>query len=413
MRRKVEEGAPLTAAELDVLERAARADGGPTLRLALAHALLNAGEERAALGLLEVLARDFPRDLQVKLGRARALAGVERYAEAEQVLQQALALNPGDPEALKALAVIALRRGEVHRARQHVAEALRADPFDAEARLLKEELEAADFSGAPAASPPPASLPELVRALVERLEALRVPHLRRGRDLLLRLREGGVARVDLRSLHVAYARGGRDLATAAGATARELAGLTLGIPRERDELLARALPVLRDSSFRAGDAGAVSREGPAGLMVYYVLEDPELVRYLPGWALEQRGVTLEELDRAAWENLDLRPVSLRPVWIDQGTVVAAPRPTGLWALAAGDGHDGARVLGAAQRARLGAEIAGEGPYRVDLGRRELTLLCSAAQLEPAALLDALPAAPDGIPGRFLLEPTGRLSVLAS
>ena len=40
----------------------------------------------------------------MELGYARALVGLERYAEAETSLHRALELNPGDPEALKSLA---------------------------------------------------------------------------------------------------------------------------------------------------------------------------------------------------------------------------------------------------------------------------------------------------------------------
>ena len=82
----------------------------------MAHALVNADAEREALPLLERLRRDFPEDLQVRLGLARALLGLERHGDAEAVLREALVLSPGDPEALKVLAVLALRRGEGPRA---------------------------------------------------------------------------------------------------------------------------------------------------------------------------------------------------------------------------------------------------------------------------------------------------------
>src|SRR5207248_528163 len=100
VRGKVERGEALEPAELAELERAAAASDGPVLRLAVAQALLNAGSEREALQLLERLARDFPRDLQTHLGHARALAGLERYADAERALRAALALSPEDPEGL-------------------------------------------------------------------------------------------------------------------------------------------------------------------------------------------------------------------------------------------------------------------------------------------------------------------------
>src|SRR3954464_6848540 len=144
-RGKVERGEALAPGELSALERAAASSAGPTLRLAVAHALMNGGAEREALRLLEALARDFPRDLQTHLGHARALIGLERWAEGEGALQRALALSPEDPEAMKVLAVIALRRGERGRAAALVETVLRIDPFDGEARLIKEELEAVEI----------------------------------------------------------------------------------------------------------------------------------------------------------------------------------------------------------------------------------------------------------------------------
>ena len=52
LRRKVEAGEPLSDAELESLRTAAQNTPGPTLRLAVAHALVNAGAEREALRLL-------------------------------------------------------------------------------------------------------------------------------------------------------------------------------------------------------------------------------------------------------------------------------------------------------------------------------------------------------------------------
>src|SRR5690606_16591424 len=116
------------------------------------------------------LVRDFPRDLQCWLGLARAHVGLDRKGDAERALKEALALSPGDPEALKVLATLAMQRGEFARARQLVADVLRVDPFDDEARLLKTELESAHL-------PPPdtaqnvALRPEFTRALLQALRA--------------------------------------------------------------------------------------------------------------------------------------------------------------------------------------------------------------------------------------------------
>ncbi|MGA9524476.1 MAG: tetratricopeptide repeat protein, partial [Myxococcaceae bacterium] len=128
IRRKVESGDRLSMRELDVLREAARSQPGPTLRLAVAHAMINAEENRSALTLLERLVGDFPRDLQSWLGLASALLALDRFVEAERALNAALALSPRDPEALKALALLAMRRGEHSRAREWIADVLRRDP---------------------------------------------------------------------------------------------------------------------------------------------------------------------------------------------------------------------------------------------------------------------------------------------
>lgn len=408
IRRKVEAGEALTDAELSALDDAARAHGGPTLKLTVAHALLNAGDERQGLGLMERLARDYPRDVQVRLGHARALVGLERYADAERALKEALGLNPGDPEALKALAVVALRRGELARARGFVADVLRRDPFDAEARLLKEELEAVD----PGGTPPEATAmkPEFIDALMKRLVERGVPHLRHGKDVLVKLAAGGVARVDLGSLYAAYLDSGRPLAQAVEVTAGELVELSSGLPAEREALLAAALPVLRDASFRDSATGSVSREGPAGLMVYYVLDHPDLVRYVPRAFVEAGRVTLEELDAAAWENLAKRPPQLAPAAVRDGALGLAQRPSGLWMMGTADGHDAARLLCAPHRALVARQV-GPGPWRVNLGHRELVLLCAESDAKACAQLDAYPLAANGLRGRFRLDAEGHLALL--
>src|SRR6185436_7949535 len=118
----------------------------------------------------------YPRDLQTRLGHARALAGLERWAEAERALQQALALSPEDPEAMKVMAVLALRRGERGRAAALVEAVLRIEPFDGEARLIKEELETGDVE-------PPS--PDAVQEIGEALRRRRVRHLFKGGELLV------------------------------------------------------------------------------------------------------------------------------------------------------------------------------------------------------------------------------------
>ncbi|RKH01992.1 tetratricopeptide repeat protein [Corallococcus sp. CA053C] len=405
LRRKVEAGDVLSDAELDALRAEAASSPGPTLRLAVAHALVNADAEREALPLMQALRRDFPEDLQVRLGLARALLGLERHRDAEGELREALVLSPGDPEALKVLAVLALRQGEAARARAYVAEAVERDPFDAEAKLLRAELEAADLPPSPA--PQEQVLrPEFTAALTAALGRAGVGFRRQGKDLLVKLASGGVGRVDVGSLYAAYreAPGAQGLTAHAEALAARLGGLSSGVGPTGVALEALR-PVLRPAGFAATAQGALFRPGPAGLEVFYVLEDAEFVRYLPASALVDSGLTLEAVDAAAWRNLEAHPADVRPVVIDQGEVRLAEAFSGVWAVTGGDGYDGARLLTMSQRRWLDAATGG-GRLRVSLGRREVALLCRASDADSVQVLTAWGHAPDGVPGLLLLEGEG-------
>ncbi|MFY0571213.1 tetratricopeptide repeat protein [Archangium lansingense] len=399
LRRRVEAGEPLSDAELEALRGAAHNTPGPTLRLAVAHALVNAGAEREALRLLETLRRDFPQDVQVRLGLARALLGLERPGDAEAVLREALILNPGDPEAQKVLAMLALRRGEHGRARAYVANVLERDPFDEEARLLQAELEAADV-------PPPPALrvqalrPEFTAALLAALHRAGVACRRQGKDLLVKLASGEVGRVDVASLYAAYRDGTQDLDTYVQGMVVRLGGLS-GPAVDAGSLEARLRPVLRPGGFEAQATGALHRPGPAGLAVFYVLEDAEFVHYLPGDALGPAGLSAEAVDALAWRNLEAHPAPVRPVVLDEGQVVLAESFSGLWAVAGGDGYDAARLLTGEQGRRLVLH-AGEVPLRVHLGRREFALVCRESDGPACESLNRLGSAPDGIPGLFQL-----------
>ncbi|RKH19673.1 tetratricopeptide repeat protein [Corallococcus sp. CA047B] len=402
LRRKVEAGDVLTDAELDALRAEAAQRPGATLRLTVAHALVNADAEREALPLMQALRRDFPQDLQVRLGLARALLGLERHRDAEAELRDALVLSPGDPEALKVLAVLALRQGEAARARAYVAEAVERDPFDAEAKLLRAELEAADLPPAP--TPQEQVLrPEFTAALTAALGRAGMGFRRQGKDLLVKLASGGVGRVDVGSLYAAYreAPGAQGLTAYVEALAARLGGLSSGVGPV-GVALETVRPVLRPTGFVAGTQGALFRTGPEGLEIYYVLEDAEFVRYLPASALVASGLTLEAVDAAAWRNLEAHPADVRPVVIDQGEVRLAEAFSGVWAVTGGDGHDGARLLTKAQRRWLDAATGG-GRLRVNLGRREVVLLCRDSDADSVRILTSLGHAPDGVPGLFLLE----------
>lgn len=72
--------------------------------------------------------------------RASAFLGLEKRGEAEQSVQEALALNAAEPEALLGLARLALLRGDTKEALTHVDKALAADKDYLPAWLLKGEV---------------------------------------------------------------------------------------------------------------------------------------------------------------------------------------------------------------------------------------------------------------------------------
>ncbi|MCU0695608.1 MAG: tetratricopeptide repeat protein [Myxococcaceae bacterium] len=393
----MEAGEPLDAAEFAALERAAREEGGPRLRTAVAQALINADEVVEAVRLLETARRDFPTNLHVHLAFGRAAASLERWGDAERALHQALELQPDDPEVLTALAVVALRRGERTRARALVDDVLSRDPFHAEAQLLASELK----SGAPQAELA-ASREDFVHALLDQLKRQSTPHLMQKQQLLVRLSRKGIARLDVDALYQDFVDSGRGLDEGVRSVGREIAEKALAVPGGKLQFLSRVLPVLRDSSFLERSEGAVRREGPAGLWVFYAVEDPEAVLYVPQGLLDSHRMTVDQLDAVAWKNLDARPAEVRAIELEQGALRLSPNPTGLWCIAHGDGHDGARLLTPAHQAAM-ERTAGPGPFRVYLGLRELVLFCRLGDPLNAAKLEGLDAARDGIGGGWRLE----------
>ena len=117
IREKVWNGEVLSDPELRELETAAQREGGPIWRTTVAQALINADAINQAIPILEAVRRDFPGEIQAHLALGRALISLEKWTEAEAPLKRALELNPGDPEPTKALATLALRRGEWSRVR--------------------------------------------------------------------------------------------------------------------------------------------------------------------------------------------------------------------------------------------------------------------------------------------------------
>jgi tetratricopeptide (TPR) repeat protein len=402
IQKKVESGERLDDAEFAALERAAREAGSPVLRTAVAQALINADEVVEAVRLLEAARRDFPTNLHVHLAFGRAAASLERWSDAERALHEALALQPDDPEVLTALAVVALRRGERTRARALIDDVLSRDPFHAEAQLLASELKA---------QPPTLDLQpsrdDFVHALLDQLKRQSTPHLMQKQQLLVRLSRKGIARLDVEALYQDFLESGRALDEGVQSVGREIAEKALAVPGGKLQFLSRVLPVVRDSSFLERAEGAVRREGPAGLWIFYAVEDPEAVLYVPQGLLDAHRMAVEQLDSVAWKNLDARPAEVRAIELEQGALRLSSTPTGLWCIAHGDGHDGARLLTPAHQAAM-EKAAGPGPFRVYLGLRELVLFCRIGDPVNAAKLEGLDAARDGIAGGWRLD-DGRLT----
>jgi hypothetical protein len=133
------------------------------------------------------------------------------------------------------------------------------------------------------------------------------------------------------------------------------------------------------------------------------------VLYVPEGLLPGYRVSLEELDEAAWKNLEARPTEVRALELEQGALRLSATPTGLWALAHGDGHDAARLLTVSHQAAI-EKVAGRGPLRVYLGLRELVLLCREDDTSAVKKLEGLDAAREDIVGTWRLH-DGKLSAL--
>lgn len=350
LRRRVERGERLSEAEMRRLRTAADVEGSPALSLALGLALSNAGADAEALSVLAAAGPPgAPAAAQVQV---RALVRAGRLDEAERILEGAAALHPRDVGLRKALVLVALRRGDRSSAGRALAELRAVVPDDPEARALSEALSSGSSGSA--------------------LEVL----LDGGWEWFGRA--GAWEHGGLRATWT-------ETEPEAGAQA----------------LLAHLVPVLAS----AADPALLQREGPAGLLVTYLSD---------GVAVEQESapVSLEAVDATAWRRLEARPAEPRPVIVDRGRPRLSPESLGLWALCEADGADGARLLTVGQRRRL-FEVMGAGPYRVSLARRELALV--APLLDPAAvaLLESVEMGPEGVPGKFVLQPDGTLQRIAT
>lgn len=416
LQRKLEQGEPLSPDELGFLERSARSEPSVLLRLCLAWAWLNDGREKEALESLRRLHRVYPVDGRVARALARTYATLGRSFEAETTLLASLRQDPGATETLRALAALLLRRGELRRAQGFCSQALRIDPFDGESQRLGLELERAAEAAAELGET--LDYEGFVDALAERLKEQGVRHRIR-RDGLVAAVGKRVVRFDLRALHRSY-----EQDPSAGAElylnelVQELRAQALALPATRSELLEQVLPVLRPPGFEADSRalGALHREGPAALWIYYVLSvhepraatlaGPSEVRYLPERLLRSQGLSLSEVDDRAWSNLSDALTPPYPAIIEEGRLILADGSP-IFALAEGDGYDAARLLLPGQLHLLHERLDAV-PLRLFLGYRELALCCVAEHEDAVAQLEQLIPREDGVPGQFLLEPSGRL-----
>lgn len=112
---------------------------------ALADACVGLGLEPRATALYEALLAEgrHPRSSTLAANLALALLRLGRLEEARRRVQEALAIDPRDPEALKTLGLLEARSGEEEPARNHLAQALGLKPDIPEALLALAELDAA------------------------------------------------------------------------------------------------------------------------------------------------------------------------------------------------------------------------------------------------------------------------------
>jgi hypothetical protein len=287
-------------------------------------------------------------EASASLARARALVRAGRLDDADRVLAEAATAHPRDVALRKARVLVALRRGDGAAAGRGLTELRTRAPADDEVRALAEALAAGSGGSA--------------------LEVL---------------------------LDGAWEWFGRAGAWEHGglrATWTEAESAT-------DDVLARVIPALAD----AVGPGLLSREGPAGLAVTYLSDGVAL-------AADDAPASLEAVDAAAWTHLEARPVEPRPVIVDRGQPRLSPEVLGLWALCEADGADGARLLTTGQRRWL-FEVVGAGPYRISLARPELALVASLLDPSAVGLLESVSPTPEGIRGRYALQPDGTLQRL--
>ena len=205
-------------------------------------------------------------------------------------------------------------------------------------------------------------------------------------------------------MHQDFLREGRALEPFVREFARHLAEDARAGATDRAQLLSALRPVLRPEGFELQARGAARRALGEGLQLFYVLDDPNLVRYVPEGLSRTLGLEGAGLHERALLNLEGAPCALTPVKrTGEGFQPTPDAKTGLYALWHGDGYDGARLLVTSVRARL-RERCGPGALRVWLGARELVVVAAGGEASQLARAPVL----NGIAGDWRLTDDGRL-----
>jgi Flp pilus assembly protein TadD len=117
----------------------------PEARLQVAEAADASGDSDLALSMYSAAAAGNPGNIEVQLRCADALARKGRISEAKQLLEDRLRVRPGQPDLIRALALIDLVAGQLTEAIAGLDQILAANPGDA--RALVDKAVALDLQG--------------------------------------------------------------------------------------------------------------------------------------------------------------------------------------------------------------------------------------------------------------------------
>lgn len=381
---RIEEGAFLSDQEIELVREAAFSQPDKVdWMLCLGHALVNSERPAEGLKAFERAEQRLPHEVLVRVGKARALAALERYPEAEAELRMALKIHPAHADALRALALLRLRAGAAGEAIRLLEKVLEVDPIDEESKQILAEAKAVQAAGGDAVQlepSQPSSRAESRETFVEALQkALAARGLQSRTDpshsvLVVKIGGGRDARLSLSSLYENYAAGDRSL----DETIEAIVGGILQMKEPGklplfEEVRDRIFPVIRPAKFLTQSGPTLSTEAPGGLLLIFVIDYPDFVSYLPPDAVEKWGKSLEEIATLAFANLEREPHEpTRYAVGPQGLEEVSGDAWDLLAFDSGDGYDGARLYSKVHREKL-AELS-PGPWIVAMPSRAYSLI---------------------------------------